>query len=247
MNDLHVIIQARLTSRRFPNKMLRKIKNKTIIEIMMLRLKKFKYYKNIIIAIPNTKKNNILNNFLKKKGFNVERGSETDVLMRFYNIAKKYKMKNIMRLTGDCPLIDFKICNSLIKIFFRERLDYIATGSKFADGLDCEIFNFKSLEKSYQKSKSNTDKEHVTTYIKKNKSKFKLKTYQNNKDNSKIRLTIDKKEDLKFLKKIIHKFKKILDGKYVGSNHIINFINKNKNIYEINSHIRRNEGLELHL
>ena len=96
-------------------------------------------------------------------------------------------------------------------------------------------------------SKSNTDKEHVTTYIKRNKSKFKLKTYQNNKDNSKIRLTIDKKEDLKFLKKIVHKFKKILDGKYVGSNHIINFINKNKNIYEINSHIRRNEGLELHL
>ena len=167
--------------------------------------------------------------------------------MRFYNIAKKYKMKNIMRLTGDCPLIDFKICNSLIKIFFREKLDYIATGSKFADGLDCEVFNFKSLEKSYQKSKSNNDKEHVTTYIKRNKSKFKLKTYQNNKDNSKIRLTIDKKEDLKFLKKIVHKFKKILDGKYVGSNHIINFINKNKNIYEINSHIRRNEGLEIHL
>ena len=84
----------------------------------------------------------------------------------------------------------------------RRKLDYIATGSKFADGLDCEVFNFKSLEKSYQKSKSNTDKEHVTTYIKRNKSKFKLKTYQNNKDNSKIRLTIDKKEDLKFLKKI---------------------------------------------
>ena len=117
MNDLHIIIQARLTSRRFPNKILRRIKNKTIIEIMMLRLKKFKYYKNIIIAIPDTKKNNILNNFLMKKGFNVERGSETNVLMRFYNIAKKYKMKNIMRLTSDCPLIDFKICNNLIKIF----------------------------------------------------------------------------------------------------------------------------------
>ena len=63
MNDLHIIIQARLNSRRLPNKMLKKIKNKTIIEIMMLRLKKFKYYKNIIIAIPNTKKNNILNNY----------------------------------------------------------------------------------------------------------------------------------------------------------------------------------------
>ena len=83
----------------------------------MLRLKKLKYYKNIIIAIPDTKKNNRLNNFLKKKGYNVERGSENNVLLRFYNIAKKYKMKNIMRLTSDCPLIDFKICNNLIKIF----------------------------------------------------------------------------------------------------------------------------------
>jgi len=247
MNDLHIIIQARLTSRRFPNKMLRKIKNKTIIEIMLLRLKKFKYYKNIIIAIPNTKKNNILNNFLKKKGFNVERGSESNVLTRFYNIAKKYKMKNIMRLTGDCPLIDFKICNNLIKIFFKERLDYIATGNKFADGLDCEIFNFKALKESYRKSKSKIDKEHVTTYIKKNKTKFKFRIYENNKDNSKIRLTIDEKEDLKLLKKIVDKFQKILDGKYVDSNHIVNFINKNKNIRKINSHITRNQGLELHL
>jgi len=247
MNNLHIIIQARLASSRLPNKILKKIKNKTIIEIMMLRLKKFRYYKNIIIAIPNTKKNNTLNNFLKKKGFNVERGSETNVLMRFYNIARKYKMKNIMRLTGDCPLIDFKICNNLIKIFFREKLDYISTGSKFADGLDCEVFNFKSLEKSYQKSKSKTEKEHVTIYIRKNKKKFKLRTYENNKDNSKIRLTIDKKEDLEFLKKIVNKFQKILDGKYVGSNHIINFINKNKNIYKINSHIVRNQRLELHL
>ena len=114
MNNLHIIIQARLTSSRLPNKILKKIKNKTIIEIMMLRLKKFKYYKNIIIAIPDTKKNDILNNFLKKKGFNVERGNEANVLMRFYNIARKYKMKNIMRLTSDCPLIDFKICNKLI-------------------------------------------------------------------------------------------------------------------------------------
>ena len=234
MDNLHIIIQARLTSRRLPNKILRKIKNKTIIE-------------NIIIAIPDTKKNNILNNFLKKKGFNVERGSETNVLMRFYNIAKKYKMKNIMRLTSDCPLIDFKICNNLIKIFFKEQLDYIFTGNKFADGLDCEVFNFKSLEKSYQESKSNVDKEHVTTYIKRNKTKFKFRTYESNKDNSKIRLTIDEKEDLKFLKKIVNKFQKILDGKYVGSNHIINFINKNKNIYKINSHIIRNQKLELHL
>ena len=247
MNNLHIIIQARLASSRLPNKILKKIKNKTIIEIMMLRLKKFKYYKNIIIAIPDTKKNNILNNFLKKKGFNVERDSETNVLMRFYNIAKKYKMKNIMRLTSDCPLIDFKICNNLIKIFFREKLDYISTGSKFADGLDCEVFNFKSLEKSYQESKSNTDKEHVTTYIKRNKTKFRFRTYESNKDNSKIRLTIDEKKDLKFLKKIVNKFQKILDGKYVDSNHIINFINKNKNIYKINSHIIRNQGLELYL
>ena len=243
MNNLHIIIQARITSSRFPNKILKKIKNKTIVEIMMLRLKKFKYYKNIIIAIPNTKKNNKLNIFLKKKGFKVERGSEKNVLKRFYNIAKKYKIKNIMRLTSDCPLIDYKICNNLINTFFSKNLDYIATGKKFANGLDCEIFNFKSLELSFKKSKSNNDKEHVTTYIKRNKTKFKFKTYENNKDDSKIRLTIDRAEDLKFLEKIISRFKKILNGRYISSKHIIDFINKNKNIYKINSHIKRNKIL----
>ena len=86
------------------------------------------------------------------------------------------------------------------------------------------------------------DKEHVTTYIKKNKTKFKFKIYENNKDDSKIRLTIDRIEDLKFLKEIAHKFKKIIKGKYISSKNIVNFIKKNKNIYKINSHIKRNKN-----
>ena len=121
MNNIHIIIQARIGSTRLPNKMILKIKNKTIIEIMLDRLKMSKYSKNIIVAIPRNKKNNLLYELLQKKGYNVCLGSEKNVLDRYYKIAKKLKIKNIMRLTGDCPLIDYKICEKLANKFFKEK------------------------------------------------------------------------------------------------------------------------------
>ena len=104
-----IVIQARLGSTRLKNKVLKKINGKTIIEIMMDRLSFSKYAKNIIFAIPNNTQNKNLYFFLKKKGFNVQVGDELNVLKRFYSIAKKNNLKNIIRLTGDCPFIDYKI------------------------------------------------------------------------------------------------------------------------------------------
>ena len=240
---IDVIIQARVTSSRLPGKVLKRIGTKTILEIMYNRLSFSKKINKIIFAIPDNKKNKKLLNFIKLKKYYFFEGSEKNVLQRYYLAAKKFNCKNIMRLTSDCPLIDYKICDKLINIFNKKTIDHIYTGQTFAEGLDVEILSFKTLEKIYKNAKSKVEKEHATYYIKKNPKKFKTKKIENTSDSSKYRFTIDEKEDFILIKKIIKQFPKILKKTYVSSNKFIDFVKNHKNIYKINSHVIRNEGL----
>ena len=230
-----VLIQARLTSSRLPKKVLLKIKNKSLIEIMYSRIRFSKIFKNIYFIIPDNKKNILLFNFLKNKKIPVMRGDEADVMKRYYIIAKKKKISTIVRLTGDCPLIDYKICEELLKKFQQKKLDYICTGKTYADGLDCEIFSYKSLENAMINYKRNKqEKEHVTYFFKKRKKLFKTLVINKKNNDNKIRITIDYKNDFLLMKKIIEKFSGILKKKYVSSSKIINFLNKNNSIKKLN-------------
>ena len=98
---------------------------------MIERLKFSKFYKGLIIAIPKNKKNKKLYDFLRSKGLNVQTGDENNVLKRYYSIAKKNKIKNIIRLTSDCPLIDYKIIDKVANKFFKEKLDHVCTDKSF--------------------------------------------------------------------------------------------------------------------
>ena len=243
MSAATIILQARITSKRLRNKVLKKIKGKTIIEIMIERLKFSKFYKGLIIAIPKNKKNKKLYDFLRSKGLNVQTGDENNVLRRYYSIAKKNKIKNIIRLTSDCPLIDYKIIDKVANKFFKEKLDHVCTDKSFAEGLDCEIFSFQTLKKIFKKAKFNSEKEHVTLFIKNNLKMFKTDKVKNTQDHSNYRFTLDEKKDFQVIKKIINRFPSIIKNEYISSEKIINFLRKNNQICKINSNITRNEGL----
>ena len=243
MSAATIILQARITSKRLRNKVLKKIKGKTIIEIMIERLKFSKFYKGLIIAIPKSKKNEKLYDFLRSKGLNVQTGDENNVLRRYYSIAKKNKIKNIIRLTSDCPLIDYKIIDKVANKFFKEKLDHVCTDKSFAEGLDCEIFSFQTLKKIFKKAKFNSEKEHVTLFIKNNLKMFKTDKVKNTQDHSNYRFTLDEKKDFQVIKKIINRFPSIIKNEYISSEKIINFLRKNNQICKINSNITRNEGL----
>lgn len=218
-----IFLQARLTSNRFPNKILSIINGASVIEILIKKLKKVKNVNKIIVIIPNNKKNDTLYKKLSKSNVLIYRGSEFNVLKRFYFAAKKFNVKNIIRITGDCPLIDIEIVNKLILKYFSKKYDY-ATNTlppTFPDGLDVEIFSFKALEESWYKAKSSYQKEHVTPYIRQIK-KFKKFNMLNKTNQKKIRLTLDWKEDLILLKKIFNYFKPNI---YLGLNEI-NYIIK---------------------
>ena len=244
-NQVLVIIQARYNSTRFPGKVVKKINNKTILEILIKRLIKSKYISKIIVACSKNQKDKTIINVCKKIGINYFSGSENDVLDRYYQAAKKYKALNVVRITADCPLIDPKIVDQVIINFFLKKVDYASNVNPptFPDGMDIEIFKFSALKEAYTKAKLVSEREHVTPFIINNK-KFKKFNLQNVEDNSSLRLTLDEKEDFILIQKLIKSFK---NNFHFNLKNILDLYKKNKKFFSINSHIKRNEGYDLNL
>ena len=225
----NIIIQARFTSTRFKGKILKKIKEHEILSIMIKRLSKFK--KNLIINISEKNPEKIIK-FCKKNKIDFFIGSDKNVLKRYHDCATYYKSKIIIRIPSDCPLIDPKIVEKGLKIFFSGRYSYVSNlcPTTYMDGNDVEIFDLKTLKTLHKKAKTNFDKEHVTTYLRKNIKKFKYKNFQDNLDLSKVyRYTLDYKEDLQLIKKIIFKL-----GFFANYKRIYQYLKINKKISNLN-------------
>lgn len=240
---VQAIIQARYNSTRFPGKVVKKINNKTILEILIKRLSRSKHVSNIIVACSKNKKDLAIVNICKKLGINYFTGSEDDILDRFYKAAKKYKAENIVRITADCPLIDPKIVDDVISNFFSNNADYASNTNPptFPDGFDVEVFKFRALKETYIKARKSTDREHVTPFII-NNNKFKKFNLKNLIDYSSLRLTLDEKEDFILIAKIIKYFNNNLN---FSLKNILDLYKKKKNFFLINSHLVRNEGYNL--
>ena len=237
MNVL-ALVQARLGSTRFPNKILKKIGNKTIIQLLLERLSKVKNVDKIIVATTLLEKDDKLVNYLSNLKFDVFRGSENDLLDRFYQAAKIHKPRNVLRITADCPFLDYKIITEIINSHKKNNYQ-ITTNTNvlsFPDGLDAEVFTFKSLKKAWLNSKKIFDREHVTPYIKRN---FRINNFINEKNYSNLRLCLDEIEDLKVLNNI---YKYIKNKKNFEFKDLVSLYKKKPEIFQGNLHIKRDEG-----
>lgn len=231
------IVQARTNSSRLPGKLLLQLGRKTVFQYFIERLKLSKKIDSLVIATTKNKLDNEICKISKSNKITVFRGSERNVLNRFYNCAKKNKSSVIIRVTADCPLIDIKYVDTLIEVFKKNNYDYLNNTdiNYLPDGFHCEIFSFDALEKSYKRAKSKFDKQHVTSYIWKNPDKFKIKVYRGRKIKNftkKLRLTLDYYQDFKLIRKIfINLYKK---NKYFSLEEILNFLKKNQDLMKIN-------------
>ena len=229
--DYALIIQARTSSKRFPNKILSKINKKEILTIMLIRLKK-KFKDKIIVIIGNKNCKRIVD-ICKKQKIKFFIGSNNNVLERYYKCARTNKIKTIVRIPSDCPLIDPNIIKKGIKKFFSNNIDYVSNlmPPTYVDGNDVEIFSIKCLTKIFNNVKLKFDKEHVTTYLRKNKKKFKIMNFKASEDLSlKYRLTLDYEEDLIVIKKILSNKNIFLNYKSIK-----NIFKKNPTISKINN------------
>ena len=234
MND-YILVQARTGSQRLKNKILLKIHGKTILEILVSRLKKCKNIHNLIIVTTKKTRDDIIVKICKKNQINYFRGSESNLINRYYECAKYFKVDNIVRITSDCVLIDPKIVDELYSVFKSKKFDYVSNTtppnkSTFPDGTDVEIFSFKVLKKLNQVCKSKNDKEHLTDYIWR-ENKFNTFTLKNKLDLSKFKYSLDYKSDYNSLKKIFNVLKK--KKKFGYMKEVINIIKRNKKMFKL--------------
>ena len=241
-----VIIQARMSSSRLPGKVMMEVKGKPLIGHMIDRLKHCKNVDQIIVATSHESANGILCEYLEKNDIDVFSGSENDVLSRYYEVAKKYNISNIVRLTADCPLIDPSVVDHFINEFFKLTADYIYPSPTLAEGLDTEVFKFHALEIAFHKAKKISEREHVTQYFHNNPGLFKMVKLNNKTDDSKYRITVDEKEDYEVVKRI---FKALYQSEKepFGIEQIKKFLDQNPEIFAMNASIIRNEGLQISL
>ena len=231
------LIQARMGSKRLPNKVLQKINKRTILNIMISRLKNSKQIEKIIVCTTNKKEDDKIVNFCKKNNIYYFRGSSQNVMSRYFNAAKKFNIKTIVRLTADCPLIDAIIIDKMLIHYKKIKVDYLANTnppeiSTFPDGTDVEIFEFDKFSKINLKERRKQYLEHVTYNFWKEK-KYISKLYKNNTNLSHYRYTLDYKEDLQVLKKIITNFKSKIEN--VSTNEIVKYLKKNNDVYILNN------------
>jgi spore coat polysaccharide biosynthesis protein SpsF len=202
------IIQARMGSKRLPGKVMLKIDKKNpVIHYTLEQIKHCKYLDDIAVATTNLKEDDVIAEFGKNYGINLFRGNSTDVLDRYYECAKKFSYSKIVRITSDNPLIDPLIIDKIIKKFISNKFDYVSNTIErtFPYGTEVEIFSFSALEKAWKNSKNDYEREHVTPYIYDKYNQFKISNFSFHTNLSRLRWTLDTKEDLKMIKTIVKK------------------------------------------
>ena len=234
------IVQARMGSSRLPGKILKKIKDRHLIDILLSRLSLSKKIDKIIVATSKNAENDILENLLNEKGYDVFRGSEENVLNRYYEVAKKYSPKAIVRITGDCPLVDFKLLDSIIGKYNSGNYDYVSNtiNPTYPDGLDIEVFSKNALDIAHSEATTTYQKEHVTPYIKNNK-KFECFNIENAKDFSSERWTVDDPEDFIVIKNILNYF---WPNIYFEWTEILKLKKENPSLFFENKNLKRDQG-----
>ena len=237
------IVQARMGSSRFPGKVMKLIQDVPMIEILIKRLSKSKLIHQIIVATSRNDENTPLVNHLESMNIECEIGSEEDVLSRYYNAAKKNQVDVVVRITGDCPLVDANLVDRCIREFIDKDVSYVSNvlPCTFPDGLDVEVFSFESLEDAYLNNTLSTEKEHVTPYII-NSENYKKSNIEHSKDLSKSRWTVDEILDFEVIKEVFNYFS---PNVYFSWEEVVKLETKNPDIFSKNKNINRNDGANM--
>ena len=237
------IIQARMGSSRLPGKVLVDITGKSMLQRVIERVAAAPSVDAIVVATTNTREDDILAEYMKNEvNCDVFRGPVNDVLARFYECAKLHRAELVVRVTADDPLKDSQIIEKAISIMRRNpNLDYCSNTIEpsYPEGLDIEVMRFSALERAHVEAKLLSEREHVTPYIWKQPDQFNVLNFKSDRDLKGWRWTVDKPEDLEFMR---HIFKEFKDRPLVPYQDVIVWLDANPEVQQINSGISRNEG-----
>ena len=240
--EVTAIIQARMTSTRLPGKVMREVLGRPLLSYLIERVRCCKGIKDIVLATTINPEDDFIAMLGSSNGVNVFRGSENNVLERFFKAATTFDVRHIMRVTADCPLIDPDILYMLIEYYFSESFDYVSncTYPTLPDGLDAEIFNFETLDHAHKHASLPSELEHVTPYIQSHPDIFKIGNWAYHKDLSHLRWTVDEPEDFEFVRQVIEAL--YPDNRNFRTKNILDLIHQRPELVKINANFARNEG-----
>jgi len=198
------ILQARMSSTRLPGKVLEPIMGRTLLACQIERVRRSRGIDRLVVATSCNPEDLPIADECRKQNIDVYRGDLYNVLDRFYQAARRYHAEHIMRLTGDCPLIDPQIVDALISFYLEAECDYASNcrPPSYPDGLDAEVFTFAALENAWRESTLPEEKEHVVVHIITHPERFKIANYRYSRDLSRLRWTVDEPEDLEFVRRV---------------------------------------------
>ena len=234
--NIVALIQARMGSTRLPGKVLMKSCNKTLLSHLIERLKYSKLIDKIVVATTTDSRDEQIILNCQKENILFFRGSEKNVLERFTNAAKKFSADIVVRITADCPLIDYEIVDYAINFFLENYPKYELVTNRFpltfADGLDVDVMSFESLISANKNALDEKYKEHIVPYFwEKGRSFFNFCDPNNNFEN--YRWTIDYEEDFRVINEIMSNLYPKFKNRYL-TNEIIKFLKSNKNFINYN-------------
>ncbi|MCC5464039.1 glycosyltransferase family protein [Pelosinus baikalensis] len=236
-----IIVQARMTSTRLPGKVLKAVLGKPLLEYQIERLRRIESADEIVIATTTNDTDQPIVDLCNRLNLPYFRGSEEDVLARYYGAAIEHRADAIVRITSDCPVIDPGVINSIIGFYIenKNQYDYVSNSLKrtYPRGMDTEVFSFHCLQESFKEAQAGPDREHVTPFIYNNPSRFRLANVSHIEDQSKYRWTVDTPEDYELIRRIIENLYP-LNHKFTLED-ILQLFQKNPGWFLINSHVEQ--------
>ena len=238
--SVNAIIQARCGSTRFPNKVFATIDGKPLIWHVVNRLKYASSIDDIVVATTTDSKDDSLEKWFRDNKIKVFRGSEEDVLNRYYEASLCYPSDYVVRITADDPLKEPAVIDRVVKKLTEENLDLVTNNNppSFPEGLDCEAFTFKTLQIMENEAEDSFEREHVTQYVYHNANKFRIGNVESDKDLSFLRWTIDTKEDYEMVNRIYEKRASGNTG-ILLMDEILKILDRHPEISRMNSQVKR--------
>ncbi len=234
------IVQARMSSTRLPGKVLADVYGRPMLWRVVSRLGRARLVDKVLVATSENPSDDAIARFCEQEGICCFRGSETDVLDRYYQAARAHHADVVVRITSDCPLIDSVVVDKVVERFLNGRFDYVSNALRYTypDGLDTEVFSFEVLDQAWREATKNSEREHVTPYLR--SGKFRVENVENDRLlPRKLRWTVDEPADLEFVRKVYAGF----SGKdHFGMTEVLNFLSHESTLQELNSSVLSNDG-----
>ena len=241
MNIL-TILQARVSSSRLPGKVLKPILGMPMLLRQIERIRRAKRITHLIVATSTNSSDDSIETMCLQSNIECFRGDLKDVLNRYYQAAKPYNPDYIVRLTGDCPLIDPEVIDRVVSFCLDGNYDHASNGGEvsFPDGLDVEMFRFSALEAAWHEARLPSEREHVTPFIYNHPERFKTAQYKNSVNLSHLRWTVDEPADFELVR-IIYESLYPSKADFLTSD-ILALIEKRPELATMNTQHSRNEG-----